>query len=244
VNEIREPVKKFPRNVLGKDFVVGDIHGEFWLLEGALERIEFNVEQDRLFSVGDLIDRGRDSIVALDWLAKPWFFSILGNHEAMALEAQNNPIVYQSWTALNGGEWWLFADDSLRKRMLDAFAGLPVAMEIEAEDGKVGIVHAEVPAQLPWDVFISELETGNQRLQDAAVWSRTRITSGDDTLVEGIDRVFCGHTPVEHPVELGNVFYIDTGACYGRGLTIMSLDGTLECILSVAEQRAEQETTF
>jgi hypothetical protein len=33
--------------------------------------------------------------------------------------------------------------------------------------------------------------------------------------VPGIGRVFAGHTPVERPVRLGNVHYIDTGAVFG-----------------------------
>lgn len=36
---------------------------------------------DRLFSVGDLVDRGEHAIDALALLDFPWFFAVKGNHE-------------------------------------------------------------------------------------------------------------------------------------------------------------------
>jgi len=38
---------------------------------------------DQLFSVGDLVDRGPESHRVLEWLARPWFFAICGNHDFM-----------------------------------------------------------------------------------------------------------------------------------------------------------------
>ena len=51
-------VQSFEENRQGRDFVVGDVHGEFGVLENALEQIQFDFQVDRLFCVGDLIDRG------------------------------------------------------------------------------------------------------------------------------------------------------------------------------------------
>jgi len=56
---------QFPRfacNAVGRDFAVGDIHGCFSHLRRSLEAIGFDASVDRLFSVGDLIDRGPESI--------------------------------------------------------------------------------------------------------------------------------------------------------------------------------------
>ena len=53
----------------GRDWVVGDVHGCFTTLREALLAIDFEHGRDRLFSVGDLIDRGPNSIEALEWLA-------------------------------------------------------------------------------------------------------------------------------------------------------------------------------
>lgn len=48
-------------NSLGRDFVVGDLHGYYAELMQALEQVSFDFTQDRLLAVGDLINRGPDS---------------------------------------------------------------------------------------------------------------------------------------------------------------------------------------
>ena len=60
--------RAFARNERGRDFVVGDIHGMFSALENFLEELSFDPGRDRLFSVGDLIDRGPESDPVLQWL--------------------------------------------------------------------------------------------------------------------------------------------------------------------------------
>src|SRR3546814_1255791 len=54
-----------PSNDIGRDFIVGDLHGCLDLLQAELTRIEFDRSKDRLFSVGDLVDRGPDSMGCL-----------------------------------------------------------------------------------------------------------------------------------------------------------------------------------
>ena len=51
----------------GRDWVVGDVHGCCGPPRGALRGTDFEYGRDRLFSVGDLIDRGPDAIEALEW---------------------------------------------------------------------------------------------------------------------------------------------------------------------------------
>ena len=52
----------------GRDFVVGDVHGCFRTLEWLLDEVAFEPGRDRLFSVGDIVDRGPHSEEAIDWL--------------------------------------------------------------------------------------------------------------------------------------------------------------------------------
>ena len=80
-----EIVRRVPE-ALGRDFVVGDIHGAFDILMKALEAVGFNPKTDRLFSVGDLVDRGNYSQLALEFLSEPWVFAVRGNHEQMLLD--------------------------------------------------------------------------------------------------------------------------------------------------------------
>src|SRR3546814_1363745 len=73
--------RHLPANTAGRDFIVGDLHGCLDLLQVELARIAFDPTRDRLFSVGDLTDRGPDSMGCLRLLREPWFYAVHGNHE-------------------------------------------------------------------------------------------------------------------------------------------------------------------
>ena len=58
------------RNERGRDPAVGDVHGHFATLRHALAELEVD-EPDRVFSLGDLVDRGPDSFDAKDYAPSP-----------------------------------------------------------------------------------------------------------------------------------------------------------------------------
>ena len=62
-------------------FVVGDIHGSYTLLKEKLKEVGFNVNNDLLIAVGDLVDRGGENEKSVGLLNEHWFTSIKGNHE-------------------------------------------------------------------------------------------------------------------------------------------------------------------
>ncbi len=62
-------------------WVVGDIHGCFSMLMKRLRECQFDPQQDLLVSVGDLIDRGPDSLGCLALLRESWMTAVRGNHE-------------------------------------------------------------------------------------------------------------------------------------------------------------------
>jgi hypothetical protein len=78
-------IQTVPANVDGRDFVVGDLHGCFDELAKLMTYVKFDPKRDRLFSTGDLIDRGPRSSDCLTLLSKPWFYPVLGNHEDLLL---------------------------------------------------------------------------------------------------------------------------------------------------------------
>jgi len=92
-----------PSNKYGRDFVVGDIHGQIDLFREALSFEGFNPKQDRVFSVGDLIDRGPDSLACLELLNQRWFYAVRGNHEQMMIDWAFGE-GHDSWK-LNFGNW-------------------------------------------------------------------------------------------------------------------------------------------
>ena len=87
----QEPERAFARvegnTTAGRDFVVGDVHGEFETLEAILASVGFLPGCDRLFALGDLIDRGPRSADALAWMETGQIeLSVRGNHEQMLLD--------------------------------------------------------------------------------------------------------------------------------------------------------------
>ena len=62
------PHRFFAANPVGVDWVCGDLHGEFEALQPALSGAGFNEAADRLFLLGDTIDRGPESRALLEWV--------------------------------------------------------------------------------------------------------------------------------------------------------------------------------
>lgn len=207
-------ITRHEENTIGRDFFVGDIHGQYDLLMEAMARVRFDKTRDRLFAVGDLIDRGADSFKCLSLAFEPWFFGVRGNHEMLAHDALNNGAgrAWDLWQ-LNGGSW-VYLDNvhEVRTLLNAALEHLPYAREVEMAGKHIGVVHAEPPAD--W-ALVEHADA------QALVWGRKRISQRDMTPVANIDAVVVGHTILDQPETLGNVHYIDTGAFHTGRLTLI-----------------------
>ncbi|MFM0163799.1 metallophosphoesterase [Paraburkholderia sediminicola] len=220
------PVKYFERNALGRDFAVGDVHGVFSKLSRALDAIKFDPAVDRLFSVGDLVDRGPESDQALDWLAHPWFHAVRGNHEQMAIDFAYGMLPSHHYVR-NGGGWNVANPGPARREFAAAFEVLPLAIEVETANGLVGIVHADCPLRRWQDMRAVLAGPSGEAFQEAMLWSRDRFTHENRDNVDGVRAVIVGHTPLVRYSSLGNTIYIDTGAWIAREnrqFTILDLD--------------------
>lgn len=138
--------RHFPANTKGRDFVVGDLHGSLSILEHMLKELNFNELTDRLFSVGDIVDRGPDSLGCLRLLRKSWFHAVMGNHEDMMLRAMSGEEA-GLWR-MNGGNWFDFLPPDERFDTKDLciqhVQHLPFAATVDMIDGhKFHLVHAE-----------------------------------------------------------------------------------------------------
>lgn len=207
----------------GRDFVVGDLHGELNRLQRRLDQVHFDPERDRLFAVGDLVDRGPDSAGLLDLLEMPWFFSVVGNHEMMLMDSLNRPDIGHIHR-LNGGRWFYELDHERQELLADRIRQYgSLALSVEGPCGTVGLIHATAPAD--WRQLSEHPLDAAQR--DMLLWDREdyqRARQAPKALppVKHIDWVVQGHVSCEKPVRVGNRCWIDT-LYRGGGLTLMLL---------------------
>ena len=179
-------VKKFKANTQGRDFVVGDVHGSWFKLKQALNNLCFNPETDRLFSVGDLIDRGTDFDLMDEFLGKPFFHAVMGNHEASLLSWKKmlhwkNKDKYK--IPYDYHKWFDRLPDVSKDLIIQSTRNLPLAIEIEQPNGlPVVIAHADLPDDSWADVKARLKEIENKDVDDwkirdhdyvlALFWSR------------------------------------------------------------------------
>ena len=178
----------------GRDLVVGDVHGHFATLRHALAELEVG-RGDRLFSIGDLVDRGPHSCEALSWMAGGppgpgdgpavrFDLVVRGNHEQLMLDALASAPDYEPlWPTGrdlwydNGGSWWRNPERRPKppaEVWTAALGTLPFAARIETAHGPVGPVHA-CPVFPSWEELEEALgDEGfpGRHTRMRALWSR------------------------------------------------------------------------
>lgn len=209
--------KLIAKNKKGRDFVVGDIHGRYDLLRTEMKNHNFDKKRDRVFSVGDIINRGPDSLKCLKLLNKSWFFMVLGNHEEVMVEAVQSGDI-KSWARSNG-KWLGKIPRKDQKKWAKRLSKLPVSMTVKSEEFRVGICHAE-PDGTSW-----RKTRDREKSRSTMLWGRRVLRNRKKTNVKGVDFTVHGHTPLDSARWLGNRYFLDTGAWYSDKLTFCSLEG-------------------
>ena len=202
----------------GRTFFLGDLHGCYDELLIEMKKVDFDKTKDRIFSVGDLVDRGPKSLECLRLLKEGWFFSVLGNHEAMMRDSLAGFYLggKDMWL-MNGGEWYLKLSPEEKKEVTEELIPLINQLPYVIFVDGMTILHAQWDGKSAHDLY-GELE--GYDLQ-SIVWGRTKINSANRDIVEDTEYVIVGHTPVSDPLCLGNHIYLDTGCCFGYTLTLV-----------------------
>jgi len=188
-----------PANTLGRDFIVGDLHGCRSLLEDLLAEVTFDGARDRLFSVGDLVDRGPDSEGCLELLKEPWFYPVLGNHDAMLIawiyggRGGSRCRMYERAFVHNEG--WKWANRFSRAReFLPLLEAMPLVRVIGQGEGRFHVVHAGLAGSSDWT------DAGLDGLAEDPSWEVERFIPGFDDYGDGIDAALWGRALRQDPV--------------------------------------------
>ena len=171
-----------------RTFVIGDIHGCAATLRKLVDDTLRPLPADRIYLLGDLVDRGPDSKGVLDFIFELRELglsvsSVRGNHEEMLLRACEEHYYLGLWSA-NGGQAALksFRADGpgdIPRIYRDFLSSLPLYILLD----DFVIVHAGLNFDLP-----NPYEDGC-----AMLW--TRSTFVDRQRIGG-RRLISGHTPV------------------------------------------------
>lgn len=215
-------LKTFQQNEIGRDFVTGDIHGNYNVLMSALNSVNFDFTKDRLFCAGDLVDRGENSLAVIKMLSEPWFFSVRGNHDD---ELVFNEGKYKDPSYMDA-EWTENADPDDMDFILSEIRKLPYIIEVYSKkhNAKIGIVHGDCPSD-DWDTLkFMVIDCKDQYTIQSMIWGRTRMKFKDRSIVKNIDHIYVGHTVVKEPMTLGNITFIDTGHVYGEGRKVTLIE--------------------
>lgn len=222
-----EKIQSFKENTVGVDYVIGDVHGRYDLVYQALAMARFNEETDRLFCVGDLIDRGEYSSHVAEFLKKPFVYAVRGNHEDILLSLYEDEIPTEGTLAYYGERvglsWWLDVPHEQRMEILEALKQLPLVIEVGSHRGKIGLIHADVEEGLTWDEFKDKINNNEEHIIQETLWGRKRLGDNNQDYIQGIGRIYVGHTVQDNVKKLGNVVAIDTGAVFNQHLTMVSI---------------------
>lgn len=228
-------------------YVISDIHGQYDAFIKILKRIKFK-DSDKLYVIGDVIDRGPNSIKTLLYIMEKENIELLaGNHEYMAtlclnylLREISNDVVdklsdgmilglLEEWN-MNGGESTLkellSVDKETRNRIFNYLVRLKLYKELEVGDKKLILVHAG----------LGNFKK-NKKLKDYSimelVWDRLDYSK---VYYKG-KYIVTGHTPTQiidgndnpgHIYKSGNNIDIDCGCAFGKRLACLRLDDMRE----------------
>lgn len=215
-------VQRFTQNEFGKDWLVGDIHGYYEELMLALKSKNFNFEKDRLFAVGDLVDRGSESEKVVQLVEENWFISVRGNHDQFIIDQFDSERIlfggkYQRYDRVvriyeKENHWFKALDEPIRAYLAKILMTLPYVIELETHGIKIGVSHAGVPMKYDdWNEFILELP--NRKVRERTLRTREPaavVELGRLRAIENIDITVHGHTTFDKPVYGTFSYFIDT----------------------------------
>lgn len=212
--------KVIRRNKRGRDFVVGDLHGRYDLLQAAMRKHKFDKKRDRLFSVGDIINRGPQSEKCLKLLKKPWFFMVLGNHEAAFIEAVKSGKIKPYGRQVD--DWVKDVPRKDLKKWARLLEKRPVSITLKSKYYEVGLCHAE-PDGNYWNKTRAK-----KKSRMIMLMGRRVLRKPPKAKMRGVDFTVHGHTPLHKAKWIGNRYFVDTGAWYSDKLIFKTFDSIFQ----------------
>lgn len=228
--------------------VIGDIHGCIDEFDELIKTLSYKKEQDRVILLGDLIDRGPDSVGVVRRAREMDLECVMGNHEHKFLKwyrsAGTNVDVYDKLP-----HYTQFSDEDVRYIS-------QTSNYIKLSEHNIVVVHAGMRSGVPLInqskddlLYIRYTDSSHNFLSlkkinklgkaatDARFW--TEFWKGPESIIYG-HNVHSYETPLIEEVAPGISCYgLDTGVCFGGRLTALVVE-TKEIIQVQAAQHYYQ----
>ena len=203
--------------------VIGDVHGHYDTLVALLDSVSPR-SSDRVYFLGDLIDRGPKSAQVVELVMRNQFECLRGNHEEMLLDVVGTGEVsvelYQSWLYSGGHATVESYDSKIPQEHIDWIKNLPLYADL----GDYWLVHAGVDPNVPI----------TQQSADQFCWIREDFHTSDRAYFPD-KLIITGHTitftlPGVKPGQIAagkGWLDIETGAYHRNSgwMTAIDLDG-------------------
>lgn len=213
-------------NKKGFDYVISDVNGCLSVLTSLLDSVKFT-SNDRLFLIGNSIDKGAHSKELVEFTKSKNIFPLLGSSELlmlMSLHPSAPPsavLVFSEQWDHNGGGWRHALSSSEMSKLYSIVSEWPVSITIDGEQ-KIGLVHSEPPFD-SWPEFVNSELT--YELLNEATTGQSILQGSRDGFVAGVDCVISGHTQLARPpVLVGNCRFINHGIVIGRKAKIYKVN--------------------
>lgn len=206
--------------------IIGDIHGCHKELVQLLDKLPADIE--KIYSVGDLIDRGPESKAVVQECIDRGIICVRGNHEDMFLDFLNGTKKYSEGIfVMNGGDITIrnYGGESFEIKGIygnsqhnsnceipDEHFNFMNDMPYFIETDDFILTHGGVP------VWLGEEFRDNEPLSENEImWNRGKTSSKLGKIQ------ISGHTPVQEPHLVKGAANIDTGCFFGNKLSALIL---------------------
>ena len=192
--------------------VIGDIHGCLIELQDLLDKAALS-PGDEIIALGDIVDRGPDSLGVLEFFrTNPIARSLLGNHECWHVQlsrGRTHPSITQKITRLQMGE-------QAYPAACDFMASLPRSIELPEAILIHGMFYPGVPLADQRDDVIMGMLPGREYIDGTCSKPWYLLYDDDKPLIVGHHDYQGNGEPL---IVKDKVFCIDTGCCNGGYLT-------------------------
>jgi len=213
-----------------RTFVLGDIHGGFKGLLQCLQGVNFDYENDKLISLGDVCDGWSEVAEAIEELLKVKnLIYIRGNHDEWGLKGlTKNPDFFRGmWS--DASNWYAHGG----KATEDCYVRRPDLLEKHIQFLKDShVYHIDEKNRLFVHAGIMPGVSMKNTPVDICLWDRNFWYNQYAGRNDGKDyfEVYIGHTPtinfkgIREPINRRNTWNMDTGAAFTGKMSIMNID--------------------